>query len=100
MPAEAVQVVVRCRPLNSREKNLSCKVVVDTITEAGQVQLHKPGSTDPPKKFTFDGAYGIDSNSQMIYEDVGFPLIESVLEGYNGASMPFALSLRLFTDDF
>ncbi|EDQ91186.1 uncharacterized protein MONBRDRAFT_23354 [Monosiga brevicollis MX1] len=84
MPGEAVQVIVRCRPLNKREKALECGTVVETFTDVGQVQLHKPGSDDPPKKFTFDGAYDQNSNSQMIYEDVGFPLIESVLEGYNG----------------
>lgn len=82
---ESVRVVVRCRPLNQREKSLNCGVVVSTFTDAAQVQLARPGAPndEPPKKFTFDGAYGMDSNSQMIYEDVGFPLIESVLEGYN-----------------
>ena len=33
----------------------------------------------PPKQFTFDGAYGIDSTTEMIYNDVGFPLVESVI---------------------
>ena len=84
MPGEAVQVIVRCRPLNKREKGLNCKIAVETFSDVGQVQLVKSGSDDPPKKFTFDGAYDMNSNSQMIYEDVGFPLIESVLEGYNG----------------
>lgn len=87
MSEESVRVVVRCRPLNGREKAMNCGVVVQTVTEAGQVQLARPGAggdAEPPKKFTFDGAYGMDSNSQMIYEDLGFPLIESVLDGYNG----------------
>ena len=38
----------------------------------------------PPKTFTFDGAYGIDSTTETIYNDVGFALVESVCEGYNG----------------
>eukprot|EP00055_Hartaetosiga_balthica_P007617 m.26433 g.26433 ORF g.26433 m.26433 type:complete len:1233 (+) comp5858_c0_seq1:355-4053(+) len=84
MSEETVRVIVRCRPLNRREKDLKCKVVVDVFNDFGQVALAKPGSNDPPKKFTFDGAYGVDSNSKMIYEDMGFPLIEAVLEGYNG----------------
>ena len=64
---ETVRVVVRCRPLNSREKALKCDVCVATVSEAGQVQLTKPGAPndEPPKKFTFDGAYGMDSNSQV-----------------------------------
>jgi hypothetical protein len=38
----------------------------------------------PPKTFTFDGAYGVDSNTETIYNDLGFALVESVCEGYNG----------------
>jgi kinesin family protein 3/17 len=38
----------------------------------------------PPKTFTFDGAYGVDSNTEAIYNDLGFALVESVCEGYNG----------------
>jgi kinesin family protein 3/17 len=33
----------------------------------------------PPKQFTFDGAYGIDSTTETIYNDVGFTLVESVI---------------------
>lgn len=32
----------------------------------------------PPKQFTFDGAYFLDSITETIYNDVGFPLVESV----------------------
>ena len=38
----------------------------------------------PPKNFTFDGAYFVDSTTKQIYEDVGFALVDGVLEGYNG----------------
>jgi kinesin family protein 3/17 len=39
-------------------------------------------SSDPPKSFTFDGAYHIDSTTESIYNDVGFPIVEvsAVLE--------------------
>ncbi|MPC89135.1 Kinesin-like protein KIF17 [Portunus trituberculatus] len=37
-----------------------------------------------PKTFTFDGAYFLESTTEGIYNDVAFPLVESVLEGYNG----------------
>ncbi|XP_068204357.1 osmotic avoidance abnormal protein 3-like isoform X3 [Palaemon carinicauda] len=37
-----------------------------------------------PKSFAFDGAYFTDSTTEGIYNDVAFPLVESVLEGYNG----------------
>jgi kinesin family protein 3/17 len=38
----------------------------------------------PPKSFTFDGAYDTDSITQTIYNDICFPLVEGVCEGYNG----------------
>ena len=41
----------------------------------------------PPKSFTFDGVYGVGSTTEQIYADVGFPLVESVMEGYNGTGM-------------
>lgn len=43
-------------------------------------QLVSPSEPDqPPKSFTFDGTYGIESNTETIYSDVGFPLVESVI---------------------
>merc|ERR1719150_2371920 len=37
-----------------------------------------------PKTFTFDGVYYTDSTTEQIYNDIGFALVEGVLEGYNG----------------
>lgn len=85
MSGEAVKVVVRCRPMNQREKDLNSQNIVDVDTARSQVMLkflEDPKS--PPKQFTFDGAYGTESNTEMIYNDVGFALVESVCEGYNG----------------
>jgi len=84
--SEAVKVIVRCRPLNSREKNLNCKVVVDMQEERGICTIRKPGSREDqtPKQFTFDGAYYMDSTTEQIYNDIAYPLVEGVVEGYNG----------------
>ena len=84
MGDDCVKVMVRCRPLNAREKGLSCKIVVET-SETGEVALYRADAPDePPKRFTFDGAYGMDSCTRIIYDDMAFPLVQSVLEGYNG----------------
>lgn len=88
---EAVKVVVRCRPLNKREQKLKCAKAVVIRAEIGQVQLMKPVDhnlqilgEDPPKSFTFDAVYGDDSEQRAVFNDTGFPLVQSVLEGYNG----------------
>ncbi|XP_013396997.1 kinesin-like protein KIF17 [Lingula anatina] len=85
MAAEAVKVVVRCRPMNSREKDLKCSLVVSMDSASGGCSLINPNDEKaPPKNFTFDGAYFIDSTTEQIYADIAYPLVEGVTEGYNG----------------
>ncbi|KAK7912537.1 hypothetical protein WMY93_012748 [Mugilogobius chulae] len=60
MVSESVKVVVRCRPLNDREKALQCKM------------------------FTFDGTYFTDHTTEQMYNEIAYPLVEGVTEGYNG----------------
>ncbi|XP_053158958.1 kinesin-like protein KIF17 [Hemicordylus capensis] len=85
MASEAVKVVVRCRPLNDREKQLGCKVVVNMDSARGQCFIQNPAATeDPPKQFTFDGAYYVGLSTEQIYNEIAYPLVEGVTEGYNG----------------
>ena len=90
MSGECVKVIVRCRPLDEREKHMSSAVVIDIAPEGGQVQIIKPekvrspGNSGEPKSFKYDAAYGLDAQTEQIYEEVGLPLVASILEGYNG----------------
>ncbi|XP_015230809.1 PREDICTED: kinesin-like protein KIF17 [Cyprinodon variegatus] len=85
MSSECVKVVVRCRPLNEREKALSSKMVVSMDVQRCQCFIKKPGAADePPKQFTFDGTYFIDQTTEQLYNEIAYPLIEGVTEGYNG----------------
>ncbi len=50
-----------------------------------QVQLRKPKNDQAaPKLFTFDGVYYMNDTTQQIYEEICFPLVAGVLDGYNG----------------
>lgn len=85
MGSESVKVVVRCRPLNDREKALSCKMVLSMDLQRCQCFIEKPGAVDePPKQFTFDGTYYIDQTTEQMYNEIAYPLVEGVTEGYNG----------------
>ncbi|KAL7988286.1 hypothetical protein Chor_007205 [Crotalus horridus] len=85
MASEAVKVIVRCRPLNEREKQLGCKVVINMDSARGQCFIQNPtAEEDPPKQFTFDGAYYMNHNTEQIYNEIAYPVIEGVTEGYNG----------------
>uniref|UniRef100_A0A3P8Y0J5 Kinesin-like protein n=1 Tax=Esox lucius TaxID=8010 RepID=A0A3P8Y0J5_ESOLU len=85
MSSESVKVVVRCRPMNVREKILNCKMVVSVEMSGCQCFIKKPGTKEePPKQFTFDGAYFIDQTTEQMYNEIAYPLVEGVTEGYNG----------------
>ncbi|XP_033697784.1 kinesin-like protein KIF17 isoform X8 [Tursiops truncatus] len=85
MASESVKVVVRCRPMNQRELELNCQPVVTVDSARGQCFIQNPGAVDqPPKQFTFDGAYYVDHFTEQIYNEIAYPLVEGVTEGYNG----------------
>ncbi|KAI3369314.1 hypothetical protein L3Q82_007564 [Scortum barcoo] len=85
MGSESVKVVVRCRPLNDREKALCSKMVLSMDLHRCQCFIEKPGASDePPKQFTFDGTYFIDQTTEQMYNEIAYPLVEGVTEGYNG----------------
>ncbi|XP_040200565.1 kinesin-like protein KIF3A isoform X2 [Rana temporaria] len=80
-----VKVVVRCRPLNEREKVMGSRMAVNVDEMRGTIAVHKVDSmNEPPKTFTFDTVFGIDSNQLDVYNLTARPIIDSVLEGYNG----------------
>nr|DBA30801.1 TPA: hypothetical protein GDO54_006741 [Pyxicephalus adspersus] len=80
-----VKVVVRCRPLNEREKVMGSKMAVNVDEFRGTIAVHKVDSmNEPPKTFTFDTVFGPDSNQLDVYNLTARPIIDSVLEGYNG----------------
>ncbi|MEE6482360.1 hypothetical protein FKM82_013228 [Ascaphus truei] len=85
MASESVRVVVRCRPMNQREKDLNSQAVVTMDSSRGQCFIRKPDAPEEtPKQFTFDGAYYVAHCTEQIYNDIAYPLVEGVTEGYNG----------------
>lgn len=77
MAAESVKVVVRCRPLNDREKSMNCKTVVSIDTGRCQCFIEKPGANEePPKQFTFDGTYYTNQSTEQMYNEIAYPLVE------------------------
>ncbi|KAB0359371.1 hypothetical protein FD754_003527 [Muntiacus muntjak] len=71
--------------MNQRERELNCRLVVTVDSARGQCFIQNPGAADqPPKQFTFDGAYYMDHFTEQIYNEIAYPLVEGVTEGYNG----------------
>uniref|UniRef100_A0A2K6R6X1 Kinesin-like protein n=1 Tax=Rhinopithecus roxellana TaxID=61622 RepID=A0A2K6R6X1_RHIRO len=84
--SESVRVVVRCRPMNGKEKAASYDRVVDVDVKLGQVSVKNPKGTahEMPKTFTFDAVYDWNAKQFELYDETFRPLVDSVLQGFNG----------------
>jgi hypothetical protein len=85
MSNECIQVVVRMRPFNTKEKTEGRNGIVDMDLALNQIAIRNPENDEaPPKVFTFDSVYDGNTQQRAFYEESCFGLIESVLEGFNG----------------
>uniref|UniRef100_A0A8C5PVY2 Kinesin-like protein n=1 Tax=Leptobrachium leishanense TaxID=445787 RepID=A0A8C5PVY2_9ANUR len=84
--SESVRVVVRCRPMNSKELSAGFERVVDVDVKLGQVwvKINKGAGHELPKSFTFDAVYDSNSKQVELYDETFRPLVDSVLLGFNG----------------
>ncbi|KAJ8412306.1 hypothetical protein AAFF_G00145730 [Aldrovandia affinis] len=84
--SETVKVVVRCRPMNEKEKAANYRHVVSVDVKLGQVVVRNPrgAAQEHPKVFTFDSVYDWDSKQLDLYDESFRPLVDSVLQGFNG----------------
>ncbi|EEC08746.1 hypothetical protein IscW_ISCW006769 [Ixodes scapularis] len=56
---------------------VSPQTIVSIDGSAGQCSLLNPADRGaPPKCFTFDGAYDVDSTTEQIYFDIVYPIVE------------------------
>ncbi|XP_066908565.1 kinesin-like protein KIF3A isoform X2 [Halyomorpha halys] len=83
---ENVRVVVRVRPMNKKEIESGYKSVVTVNRINGSISVKNPngGREDLPKIFTYDIVFDIDSKQMDVYNETARPIVEKVLQGYNG----------------
>ena len=83
---ESVKVVVRCRPLNEKEVEQGHEGCVEMFPDRGLIEIRNPnlGPTDPMKTFTFDAVYDCNGKQLDLYAETFAPLVDSVLDGFNG----------------
>lgn len=86
--SDNVRVVVRCRPMNEKEISSNCGMAVNVEESRGIITVKNPGhgarSGEPPKQFTYDRVFGPDTKQVDVYNDAARPIVNCVLEGYNG----------------
>ena len=85
--SECVKVVVRCRPLSTKETQNKRKKIVQVDGKSGQITIKgtkKDQKKEIVKTFTFDQVYDENSTQREIYEKTAKPIVQSSLDGYNG----------------
>ena len=80
--SECVKVAIRVRPMNKHEKEQNSKlcVEVDTVNNTVSVISEK----NEAKTFPFDYVYPMDTTQREVYDQVAFPIVDSIFQGYNG----------------
>ena len=81
---ECVKVVVRCRPLSQQEVSQGKQSTVRIDAKMGQIQVTNPKVEGKGGTFTFDTVYNWDTEQITLYQETASPIVDSVLEGYNG----------------
>ena len=76
--------MVRCRPLNSKERGDNAQVCVTVDRGRKEVLITDPKEKDNVKTFTFDDVFPMECPQKQIYQSSAFGIVESVIEGYNG----------------
>nr|NP_523934.1 Kinesin-like protein at 64D [Drosophila melanogaster]AAF50786.1 Kinesin-like protein at 64D [Drosophila melanogaster] len=88
---ENVRVVVRTRPMDKNELSAGAlsAISVDKINRA--ITVMKPNATanEPPKTYYFDNVFDGGSNQMDLYVDTARPIVDKVLEGYNGTILAY-----------
>ncbi|XP_044730926.1 kinesin-like protein KIF3A [Chrysoperla carnea] len=87
---ENVRVVVRVRPLSTKEQNFNCINIVNVDTLNRSLTVKKPGSNlEPPKTYTFDYAFDETATQMEIYSETTRNIVDSVIDGYNGTILAY-----------
>nr|XP_040230422.1 kinesin-like protein KIF3A [Anopheles coluzzii] len=88
---ENVRVVVRVRPMDKSELDVGSQNVIKVDKSNRSITVVKPNanSSEPPKVYYFDNVFGEDSTQIDLYVDTARPIVDKVLEGYNGTILAY-----------
>ena len=84
---EDFSVVIRCHPPRSRDPEEQTKMAVSIDSSQNLIKLKDPNpdkQSEPSQEFSFERIYDWNSGQKDFFDQVAKPLIQDVLEGYNG----------------
>ncbi|ETO09602.1 hypothetical protein RFI_27772 [Reticulomyxa filosa] len=79
-----IHVVVRVRGLNKKEIKEECKNPWEIDTNNNTITLVEEKSNEAKKAYAFDRVYGPEHTTNDIYAASVFPVVQSVMQGFNG----------------
>lgn len=88
--AENIKVVVRCRPLSSKEIESGYKSCVDLDLTEGTVTVNTLCGN--PDRWTFDGVINNTYTQKDVFTQFVRPMVDSVLEGFNATVFAYGQS--------
>ncbi len=80
-------MVCRVRPLNSKEIDRGSKCCLDFHKGSKEITVNMASDTSSAfgaNKFSFDRVFDMYSNQKEVYDCAARPIIDSVLDGFNG----------------
>ena len=86
MKANDGNIVVSCRfrPLNEKEKEKSMEIVAEFPFDGKTVVINQQNEGFGTAKFNFDNVFPPDTEQVVVYEATALPIIEAVMNGFNG----------------
>ncbi|KAJ1959103.1 Kinesin- motor protein, partial [Dipsacomyces acuminosporus] len=76
-----IQVVVRCRGKNERERKENSPTVIDVPQIRGK-ELTVRG-TATTRQYHFDRVFGPQADQELVYREIVSPILDEVMQGYN-----------------
>ena len=86
MADQAVQVVVRARPLSRRERDAGGDQSCLSVTSSSSLVIadgDRDFNSSRSHTFTFDRVFGERASQQQLYDQAAKPVVEQVLAGFN-----------------
>ncbi|CAK90997.1 unnamed protein product (macronuclear) [Paramecium tetraurelia] len=72
-----IKVFCRIRPLNQKETSLISYIIREQTLQIGE------------QKFTFDKILDSNTTQQEVYDEIGKPIIDQVLQGFNATLLMY-----------
>ena len=82
-----VMVVCRARPLNNKEIDKGAKCCLEFAKDKKNIAINMADTSSQAfgqNKFNYDQVFDMSSTQKEVYDHAARPIIDSVLDGFNG----------------